>query len=699
MTRPWSQEAGPGRVSDSLVTVFDGSTFCMSQLNGDIAGEHTEGWYSRDTRIISRWLLRVDGLELSPVAVHQAEPFRALFLSRLPDLHIAGGASTFLIGRHRFLGENHGERVTVWNNTSASITCTVTLHIGADLADVFEVKNGRIGPRATRSGRPHERTLVITRRRSGNVRGVVIDASGEPHVSPGQLEWRAQVPAQGHWSVLITVGELAGAAHGSPPRTATGRTVPAPPRTPAAPAISTAHRPLAATLHRSMVDLGALRIFDPSRPATPVVAAGAPWYMALFGRDALLTSWMTLPSTPTLALGTLDALSRYQGTETDPPSEEQPGRIPHEVRFGPAEPLGRGRRTVYYGSTDATPLFVMLVGEVARWVGTAAVADFLPAVDRALDWITEYGDRDGDGFVESARLTGHGLVNQGWKDSPSAICFAAGTPATPPIALAEVQGYTYAAYRARSELAAAFGDGRAQAKWAERAASLKAAFNDRFWLASRGWFAVGLDRHKEPIDSLTSNIGHCLWTGLVDDQKAGRVAAALLSRDMFTGWGIRTLASSMRAYNAMSYHTGSVWPHDSAICAAGLMRYGFAAEAQRVAEGLLDAAEHFDGRLPELFCGYDREDFGIPVPYAAACSPQAWSAAAPLLLLRSMLRLDPDAPAGVVGCSPEVPPRWLPLHVDGVTVDTAHLCIDVTTEGWSVGGLDHSGLRMSPATE
>lgn len=694
MSQPWSEAPGPGQASAGLVTLFDGSTFCMSRLNGDLSGEHTEGWYSRDTRIISTWLLRVDGLELSPVTVHQPEPFRALFLSRLPDLHIAGGASTFLIGRRRFLGENRGEQVTVWNNTSATITCTVTLHVGADLADVFEVKNGRVGPRAVRSGRPRAGALVITRRRGGNERGVVIDATGEPHIGPGVFEWLAQVPAHGHWSVTVGVGDLPETPLGSPHLPKPKEATPAP--TPhAAPGITTGDRALAATLHRSMVDLGALRIFDPTRPGTAVVAAGSPWYMALFGRDALLTSWMTLPSTPALALGTLRALSGYQGTGVDHRSEEQPGRIPHEVRFGPAEPLGRGRRTVYYGSTDATPLFVMLVAEVARWAGKTAVAEFLPAVDRAMEWIAQYGDRDGDGFVESARLTGHGLVNQGWKDSPSAICFASGVPATPPIALAEVQGYTYAAYRARSTLAAAFGDQESKEMWAQRAAALKSAFNDRFWLADRGWFAVGLDRDKEPIDSLTSNIGHCLWTGIVDDDKAKNVAAALLSREMFTGWGVRTLASSMQAYNAMSYHTGSVWPHDTAICAAGLMKYGYVEEAQRIANGLLDAAEYFDGRLPELFCGYEREEFGIPVPYSAACSPQAWSAAAPLLLLRSMLRLDPDVPAGVVHCAPSVPSRFLPLHIDGVPVGATRLSVDATTDGWTVGGLDHSGLRVS----
>ena len=405
---------------------------------------------------------------------------------------------------------------------------------------------------------------------------------------------------------------------------------------------------------------------------------------------------MTLPWSPGLAVDSLRALSRYQGQTTEQRSEEQPGRIPHEVRFGPAEPLGRGRRTVYYGSCDATSLFVMLLGEVARWAGIDAVTDLLPAADRALEWITAYGDRDGDGFVEGAPMTRRGLVNQGWKDSPSAICFASGAPARPPVALAEVQGYTYAAFRARADLAAACGDPAGMRAWSTRADALKSVFNERFWLPKEGWFAVGLDHRKQPIDSLTSNIGHCLWTGIVDADKAPYVAAALMSDHMFTGWGIRTLASSMQAYNPMSYHTGSVWPHDTAICAAGLARYGFVKYARRVAEGLMDASEYFAHRLPELFCGYDRADFGQPVPYPAACSPQAWAAGAPMLLLRALARFHPDALVGQVRCTPAFPAHWLPLHITGVPDADAIVELDVTATGWRLEGLEGSGLDLEP---
>ena len=293
-----------------------------------------------------------------------------------------------------------------------------------------------------------------------------------------------------------------------------------------------------------------------------------------------------------------------------------------------ARSLGGG--SVYYGSIDSTPLFVMLLGELHLWGAEPAdVAELLPAADRALDWIEQYGDRDGDGYVEYERATDRGLRNQGWKDSFDGVTFADGRIADTPIALAEVQGYAYAAYVARAEIAERAGDTGTAERWLDRAAALRVSFNRDFWLPEHGWFALGLDRDKRPIDSLASNIGHCLWTGIVDEDKAEPVAEHLLSPEMFTGWGVRTLASSMSAYNPMSYHNGSVWPHDNALIAAGLMRYGYVEHAQRIATGLLDAAARFGGRLPELFCGFDRTEFDAPVPYPTSCSPQAWAAASP----------------------------------------------------------------------
>jgi glycogen debranching enzyme len=273
---------------------------------------------------------------------------------------------------------------------------------------------------------------------------------------------------------------------------------------------------------------------------------------------------------------------------------------------------------------------VSLFAETSRWgFAPETVSALLPHVDRALDWIREYGDKDGDGFVEYARLNDHGLINQGWKDSWDGINFADGTPAEPPIALCEVQAYVYSAYLGRSWIAYDAGDMDLAAEYRDRGTQLKKQFNQQFWLPDRGYYAIALDGAKRPVDACASNMGQCLLFGIVDEDKAPLVAERLMSPEMFSGWGVRTLGSDMGAYNPASYHNGSVWPHDNAIIAAGLLRYGFVEEAQRISSALFEAADYSDGRLPELFCGFSREQFDEPIPYPTACSPQAWAATTP----------------------------------------------------------------------
>jgi glycogen debranching enzyme len=445
-------------------------------------------------------------------------------------------------------------------------------------------------------------------------------------------------------------------------------------------AISDELRPILAC---SREDLGALRIVDPSDPSNSAVAAGAPWFMALFGRDSLLSSYMALPLDSSLLVGTLRTLARHQGVRVNAATEEEPGRILHETRFGTSFPLTRGGGSVYYGTIDATPLFVMMVGELSRWgFAPEVVAELLPHADRALDWIEHYGDRDGDGFVEYQRMSDSGLVSQGWKDSHDGITFADGRQARSPIALAEVQGYVYAAYLARAHLARVAGDSATVVEYSTRAGRLKAAFNERFWLPERGWFALGLDADKRPIDALASNLGHCLWTGLIDEDKAGAVVERLMSPEMFTGWGVRTLASTMGAYNPMSYHNGSVWPHDNALIATGLIRYGYIREGQRLATGILEAAMSLGGRLPELFCGFDRTDYPAPIPYPTSCSPQAWAAATPIQLMKALLRLDPAPGGQQVWFDPVWPQRYGALEIHNIPL-----------------GRNRIGLRVDPGAD
>ena len=704
MSGPWaSGEAPQGMGACGPAPLIEGSSFCISDRGGDIQPGHPQGLFVRDTRVLSRWELTVDGQEPQPLAAEPGEPYAATFLGRVPPR--AGRAdSTLLVVRRRYVGDGMREDITIRNTAARTVRCTLELGVDADFADLFEVK-GRSKPRASVSVHAADSSLEISGGRRDRRQAVVIDGDGAPSVTDGTLTWRLTIA--GHTERTVSI-EVVPVIDGEPMTLRYPRGQKVKTAVPAkrlrkwrrrGPQVRTADPNLAAVLDRSVEDLGALRIFDPEHPRRPVVAAGAPWFMALFGRDSLLTAWMLLPWDASLAAGTLQTLASWQGTEVDAASEEEPGRILHEVRFGPASATALGGRKAYYGTADATPLFVMLLGELQRWgFKDATIAELLPHADRALEWIETYGDADGDGFVEYCRKTSHGLENQGWKDSWDGINFADGAIAEPPIALAEVQAYVYAAYCARAQLAVGVGDQAVARLWRKKAKQLKRAFNEQFWLPDRGWFAVGLDRDKRPIDSLTSNMGHCLWTGIVDTDKAASVARHLMSDDMFSGWGIRTLAQSMAAYNPMSYHNGSVWPHDNAICAAGLMRYGFAEQAQRVTEAILDAAEHFGHRLPELFCGFSRQEFPAPVPYPTSCSPQAWAAAAPLLLAHTLLRFVPDMPSGQLWCAPVVPERYLPMRIGGLRLAKSRVAVDLwQAGGWEITGLDELSVEVIPA--
>ena len=521
-------------------------------------------------------------------------------------------------------------------------------------------------------------------RTGGTRRGVRVSFTQPAQISREQASFEIIVPPRSEWRVCLQVTPIIDGGE-IEPRYVCGEPVAhAKPMEGMAkwrreiPMVTTDHDGLRRVVARSAEDLGALRIFDPDYPERTVVAAGAPWFMTLFGRDSLLTSWMALIVDPDLALGVLQTLARFQGEDVDPRNEEEPGRILHEMRFGEAPSLSLGGGRVYYGTADATPLFVMLLGELRRWGLAAEVVEQLrPHADRAMEWIERFGDRDGDGYVEYQRATDRGLVNQGWKDSWDGVRFANGDVAEAPIALCEVQAYVYGAYLAQAHFAQEVGDLGTAEQFRTKASDLKQAFNRHFWLEDRGWFGLGLDHDKRPLDALTSNIGHCLWTGIVDQEKADRVAQHLLSPEMFSGWGIRTLATSMVGYNPISYHCGSVWPHDNAIIAAGLMRYGFVEEAQRVVLSMLDAAESQGARLPELFSGIDRSEFAGVVSYPTSCSPQAWAAASPLLFLRTLLRLDPWVPHGKVWLAPAIPEAIGHLRVDRIPLGGGRVSVEV----------------------
>ncbi len=701
---PWAS----GRPAASLVdgggpvTLVEGSSFCLSGRTGDIDASLPQGLFLLDTRLLSTWCLLVDGRALEPLAVSHSAPFQGTFLGRVRT-DVGRAESDVVVFRRRSVGRGMREQLSVRNYGSAPVSVRLELFADTDFADLFSVKELRAqvpdGMRA--SCGPTQ--LAFEQDSPRGLLEVHVALSEEAEVAPGHATWDLELEAKGTAELCVEV-HLRVAGQGFDPRFRCGEEEhDAEPMArleqwrAGAPRLRTDHKILERVVARSIEDLGALRIFDPEHPDTPVIAAGAPWFMTLFGRDSLITGWMSLLVDPSLAVGVVETLARLQGTTVDPDSEEEPGRILHEVRFDTSSSLSLGGGSIYYGTVDATPLFVMLLGELGRWgLADEVVHRLLPAADRALEWIERFGDEDGDGYVTYERSSEGGLANQGWKDSWDGISFADGRLPEAPIALCEVQGYTYAAYLSRAYFALDAGDGATFDRYRDKAAALKEAFNRDFWLPDRGWFALGLDAERAPIDALASNMGHCLWTGIIDEDKAAAVAERLLSPEMFSGWGIRTLASTMARYNPVSYHNGSVWPHDNALIVAGLMRYGFIEQAHTVIEGLLEAADAMGGRLPELFAGFDRDELPVPASYPASCVPQAWAAGAPLLLLRSMLHLDPWVRRGRLHVAPTLPPGVDRLELRDVALAGRRVTVRWADGVTEVDGLDDMVLDRTP---
>jgi glycogen debranching enzyme len=411
-----------------------------------------------------------------------------------------------------------------------------------------------------------------------------------------------------------------------------------------APRIESDSDSLKATYRRSLVDLAALRFSPPIAGNRSLPAAGLPWFMTMFGRDSIFTSLQALPFTPELAATTLRALGEWQGSRVDDFRDEDPGRILHELRYGELAAFEERPHTPYYGNADATPLFVVLLDEYERWSGDRKlVRDLEYEARAALNWIDEYANLQGNGYISYKRRNEKtGLENQCWKDSWDSISFSDGHLPGFPRATCELQGYAYDAKMRGARLARLVWKDEQLAQRLEKdAADLKRRFNRDFWVKDGEYFALALDENGDQVDALTSNNGHLLWSGIVDKSKAKAVVRHLMGPRLFSGWGVRTLAEGEGRYNPIGYHVGTVWPFDCSFIAWGLRRYGFKEEAARIAQGILDAAEFFHGRLPEAFGGYERSVTRYPVQYPTACSPQAWSTGAPLLLIRTMLGLDP----------------------------------------------------------
>ncbi len=415
-------------------------------------------------------------------------------------------------------------------------------------------------------------------------------------------------------------------------------------------------------------------------------SAGIPWYVCPFGRDSLITALQTLSLNPQIAVGTLRVLARYQGIREDPWREEQPGKILHELRMGEMARLGMVPHSPYYGSVDSTPLFVLLFVEMMRWLDSNSLYDeFLPNVLRAVEWIDKYGDIDGDGLIEYVAATSPGgISNQVWKDSGDSTQFPDGTLAETPFAAVEVQAYVYAAKKGLGELLRRKGDTITADRLIVEAEALRTLFNSAFWMEDIGFFSQGLDPNKVKVPTITSNPGHCLWCGIADEDKATKTVQRMIQPDMLSGWGLRTISDQSPSYNPMSYHNGSVWPHDNSIAAAGFKRYSYGREANRVITQIYEAAQHFRYmRLPELYCGFARDivDHTGPTEYPVSCNPQAWAAAAPILMLHTMLGLEADASQDKLVLNPWLPDWLTSVQIQNLRVGEKRVDLRIDKQG------------------
>ena len=633
------------------VSILDGNTFVVSDRRGDIEGAPGDdaGLFDRDMRFLSKWILTIDGKRPNVLSIDDFQYFCAQYFSALTtgtmyvDSHLT-------VTRRRAVSSGFHEYIQLENQGHDPLDVVVRIEAAADFADLFEVKD-KLTKKGKRYSKIDGRRLVLGYERDRFARETWITASEEGTIAEDGFTFSVHLPSHGSWSVALDVQAVNNLRKPPKSATETRRTGEADDARfeslkaweKQAPHLLCDWEPLRSTYRRSLQDLAALRFESPLLPGRSMPAAGLPWFMAMFGRDSLITSFQALPFAPELARTTLQTLGALQARDRDDFRDAEPGKILHELRLGEMTAFEDRPHSPYYGSADSTPLFLILLDEYERWSGDRQLVKGLEyEVRAAVRWLDEHGDRDRDGYIEYERRNREtGLENQCWKDSWDSIAFANGELAPLPRATCELQGYAYDAKRRVARLARVVFDDPEWAKALDRQAEqLKAKFNEDFWIPERRFFALGLDGQKRKIDSLTSNIGHLLWSGIAEPDKAAACVKHLMSDALFSGWGVRTMARGEGSYNPIGYHVGTVWPHDTAIVAWGLRKYGYRDEAARLCRSVLDAADYFRHRLPEAFAGFSRSQTRFPVEYPTACLPQAWASGAPLLILRALLGLD-----------------------------------------------------------
>jgi glycogen debranching enzyme len=656
------------------IQVLEGSTFMLSDPRGDVEEGTVAGLYHEDTRHLNRFVLRVNGVAPTVLTSREIDYYSAAFFTTNPDL-TGVPAKSVTIRRHRFVGDGMRETIRLRNHLREPLEVELRLSCGADFADLFEVKGKNFRKAGTLStDHDSDRCVLGFLYEHDTFQAATrVNPSIPGRLDGHEIVWDLRIAPLDEWHVGVEVlvhldDEVKKPTHdtfGEPERQATkvlkkwesG-----------VPQVAGGNDVVWHTIGKSVVDLASLRLMACVKGNEfSLPAAGLPWFMAIFGRDTLFTSYQSMWVGPELARGALVALAGLQSEEMNDFKDAEPGKILHEIRFGELAALGLKPHRPYYGSIDSTPLWLIVLHEYWRWTGDDDTIRQLEAnARRALEWMERYGDLDGDGYLEYRTRSLQGLRTQCWKDSWNGILFADGRLPDVPIATCEVQGYAYDARVRVAELAEqVWGDQDLAERLRKDAQALFDRFNQDFWIEDRGgYYAVGLDRDKSRIDSMTSNMGHLLWSGIVPADRAATVAGQLLSDGMWSGWGVRTMSWEDASYNPIGYHIGTVWPHDNSIISAGLARYGLRDEANRIAVSMLEAAEFTDSRLPEVFAGYSRDEAPFPVRYPTASSPQAWATAAPFLWFRVVLGL--EASPGGLAVDPVVPDELGEVRLTGI---------------------------------
>ncbi|WP_295128095.1 glycogen debranching N-terminal domain-containing protein [uncultured Leifsonia sp.] len=654
---------------DSVVLLTAPSQ-AWSAADGTVDGAGIHGFYHSDLRVLDRILFTVGGDRPEHIATAGPDAATGVFTGLARRIDDATADPRVRIDRTREVRSRRlHERIELRNALGSAITTTVTVSVRGDFTAMQTIKAGLTG-----AEHPVSATVVAggVEFRSGPV-VARLAADGARVTSDDadvRLDWEVEVPARGQvtleWAVDVEDPTAVVAGASPSPEWAAFRA-------------ATGDSRLASWLERALADLQSLRMSTTARPDDVFLAAGAPWFFTLFGRDSLWAARMLLPLGTDIAASTLRVLAHFQGTQNIGETAEQPGKIMHELRPAALTIPGEGvvLPPLYYGTVDATALWVALLHDAWKWgMPDDEVRALLPAMQAALAWMRDYGDSDGDGFLEYVDTTGHGLANQGWKDSGDSIQWMDGTLAEGPIALCEVQGYAYEAAIGGAELLDAFGLPGA-GEWRSWAAALKARFAESYWIddPAGAYPAVALDAAKRKVDTVTSNIGHLLGTGILTPEQSELIARRLASPELSSGYGLRTMSTESGGYWPLSYHGGSVWAHDTAIAITGLVRDGHVAEADQLADGLLAAAAGFGYRMPELHSGDPASQSSSPVPYPAACRPQAWSAAAAVAVLAARLGLRADAQTGSLDVRPS--PGAGSIHVSGLRFAGADRTIEL----------------------